>query len=137
MGSLNCWEFTRCGREPGGANAASAGPCPAASARWAHGLNGGKNGGRACWAIAGTFSRGEACGTVASRLGDCMACEFFARTGAEEGAGYMGAKSILAAHDGGTPRRRRPGSGRAHGTVSSGRARGTPRTRGTATHLPG
>lgn len=135
MHSPNCWEITRCGREPGGEHAASPGVCPAAAARWAHGLNGGKNGGRACWAIAGSFSRGEICGTLAARMCDCMACDFFARVGKEQGAGYMGAKSILAARNDGASRRRQPPARRTH-SAASGTARGRPRTRGTAIRPP-
>ncbi|HTO93462.1 MAG TPA: hypothetical protein VMM80_03795 [Bacteroidota bacterium] len=137
MHSLNCWEFTQCGREPGGENAATQGICPAATARGAHGLNGGKNGGRACWAIAGSFARGEVCGTVAAHLGDCMACEFFARVGRDEGNGYQGAKSILAALAAAHPRRRRGNPRQTAGTAASGTARETSRTPGTSTRPPG
>jgi len=137
MHSLNCWEFTHCGREPGGENAAARGICPAASARGAHGLNGGKNGGRACWAIAGSFARGEVCGTVAARLGDCMACEFFSRVGRDEGNGYQGAKSILAALATVRPRRRKENPRQAAGPAAIEAARGTSRSPGTSTPPPG
>ncbi|HTS00485.1 MAG TPA: hypothetical protein VML00_12065 [Bacteroidota bacterium] len=130
MHSLNCWEVTRCGREPGGANAASGGVCPASLARRAHGVNGGKNGGRACWAIAGSFARGEICGMLAAAHGDCMSCAFFAQVGREQGALYQGAKSILAALAGAGPDRRR-GNARRAGATASGTARDTARSRGT------
>jgi hypothetical protein len=96
MRKQNCWEYKQCGREPGGENAGTLGVCPAASARHAHGSNGGRNGGRACWAIAGTFCRKEASGTYAVQLLDCMECGFFRLVGEEEGRDYMGAKSIFA-----------------------------------------
>ena len=119
MRKQNCWEFAGCGREPGGTRAAAEGVCPAASERRAQGLNGGKNGGRACWAIAGTFSRCDVAGTHASRIHDCMACVFFRTVGLEEGDKYLGAKSLLAAVDrvspAGTRRPHTTAHGRVHG----------------------
>lgn len=67
----------KCGREPGGANAATRGICPASNERRADGINGGMNGGRACWAIAGTFCKGVVSGSSAAEFGDCRACSFF------------------------------------------------------------
>ncbi len=96
MRKQNCWEHKGCGREPGGRNAAALGECSAAAEKRAHGLNGGRNGGRACWALVGTFCRGEATGTFAARHLDCMACGFFQQVGREEGADYAGAKAIFA-----------------------------------------
>ena len=81
---LNCWEFRRCGREPAGRNAGALGVCPAAVEVAADGKNGGKNGGRACWAVAGTYCRGEAHGTFARKFNDCMECDFFWLVAAEE-----------------------------------------------------
>ena len=48
-----------------------------------NGINGGTNGGRSCWTVAGTFCFGEVQGTFARKLDDCMECEFF-RVVAEE-----------------------------------------------------
>jgi hypothetical protein len=64
----NCWEFRKCGREPGGENAERLGICQAAIAIYANGLNGGINGGRICYAINGKFS---------SHKTPCMHCDFF------------------------------------------------------------
>jgi len=50
---LNCWDFKKCGREPDGENIAECGVCPAAT-------EGGDNGGRACWVVAGTSCKGGA-----------------------------------------------------------------------------
>ena len=55
---LNCWEFKQCGRQKGGENAGDLGVCPAATEEAADGLNCGKKGGRACWALAGTLCGG-------------------------------------------------------------------------------
>lgn len=60
---LNCWQVKKCGREPGGAKTAELGICPAAAEVALSGTNGGKNGGRACWAIAGTLCGGKVQGS--------------------------------------------------------------------------
>ncbi len=52
---LNCWQVKKCGREPGGAEEAQLGTCPATAETAVNGINNGKNGGRSCWAIAGTL----------------------------------------------------------------------------------
>jgi hypothetical protein len=91
----NCWEIKKCGREVDGANAEELGICPAALETCADGLNGGMNGGRACWAIAGTFCGGVAQGTFASKLGTCIACDFFKQVAAEEGPALKNLKEIL------------------------------------------
>jgi hypothetical protein len=83
----NCWEFKKCGREPGGVNAAERGICPASREATFDGLNFGKNGGRICWAIAGTFcAEGEPVGEFAAQLLSCMDCDFFKKVRAEEGS---------------------------------------------------
>jgi len=76
MANLNCWEFRKCGREPGGKRVEELGPCPAATETRADGVNGGKNGGRTCWAICGTMCGGNVLGTYAAKIG-CRSCEFF------------------------------------------------------------
>ena len=96
MRKTNCWEHKHCGRGPGEENVHAHGTCPAATERRAHGVNGGRNGGRGCWAIAGSFCKGSICGTYAAMLSDCMECDFFRRVGSEEGPDYMGAKAIFA-----------------------------------------
>jgi len=73
---LNCWEFKECGREPGGANEEELGPCPAALEKRVDGFHGGKNGGRACWAIAGTYCGDQVDGLYAAKIKDCMNCDF-------------------------------------------------------------
>ena len=96
MKKTNCWEYMNCGRGPGADANHPMGPCPAASERRAHGVNGGRNGGRACWALAGSFSGREVCGTLGAKLPDCMECSFFRLVGHEEWSDYMGAKAIFA-----------------------------------------
>jgi hypothetical protein len=73
---INCWEFKRCGREPGGKNVEKYGPCPAATEERLDGFRGGKNAGRACWAVAGTMCGGAPTGIYALKVRDCMECDF-------------------------------------------------------------
>ena len=70
------------GREPGGANVALDGPCPAAADEDADGINNGTNGGRICWAVSGTFCGME---VDATKLLSCFTCDFFSRVLQEEG----------------------------------------------------
>ena len=74
---INCWEFKHCGREPGGSKIKELGICPASSSGEHNGINNGANGGRYCWAVAGTFCKGEIQGTAAMKRLSCLSCEFF------------------------------------------------------------
>ena len=96
MTKLNCWEFKKCGREPGGAKSAELGVCPAATETRTNGLNCGKNGGRACWPIAGTLCGGKVQGLFAEKLTNCLQCEFYQMVGAEEGTEHVSSKEIIA-----------------------------------------
>jgi hypothetical protein len=93
---LNCWEFKRCGREPGGAYSASGGACIASVERRADGVNSGNNGGRACWAITGTECGGKPQGVFAQKIDSCQNCEFYLKVMDEEYPTYMSTKKILA-----------------------------------------
>jgi len=72
----NCWEFKKCGREPGGAKEKELGICPAAVYVELHGAHGGKNAGRSCWIIAGSLCGGKIQGSYAEKLQNCWRCEF-------------------------------------------------------------
>ena len=80
----NCWEFMECGREPDGVNVDELGICPTPIAAKANGIHEGKNGGRCCWAIAGTLSGKEVQCTFAKRLSSCFNCKFYERVTQEE-----------------------------------------------------
>jgi hypothetical protein len=80
-GKINCWDFVKCGREFDGKKV----PCPASIDMSADGLNEGKNGGRICWAIAGTFCREKIKGFFAKKLLSCESCGFFKMVKKEEG----------------------------------------------------
>lgn len=95
MEKLNCWEFKKCEREPGGAGIAELGVCPAAIERRVDGIHNGMNGGRVCWAIAGTFCRGEIQGTYALKLLDCLQCNFYQLVSKEEMWNFKTGEEIL------------------------------------------
>jgi hypothetical protein len=63
---MNCWEFKKCGREKGGLNAKALGVCPAYPDK-----------GRQCARVAGTLCGGTVQGSFASKLNNCMKCEFY------------------------------------------------------------
>ena len=84
MSKQNCWEVKKCGRETGGVKTQDLGVCPAASDTSSNGVNNGKNGGRICWAVAGTFCGGKVQGDFAQKSVSCMACEVFKQVKTEE-----------------------------------------------------
>jgi hypothetical protein len=63
---MNCWEFKKCGREKGGSNEKTLGICPAYPDQ-----------GRQCARVAGTLCGGVVQGTFASKLANCLKCEFY------------------------------------------------------------
>ncbi len=63
---MNCWEFKNCGREAGGAKAAELGVCPAYPDH-----------GNDCAALAGTLCGGKVQGSFASKVGNCVKCDFY------------------------------------------------------------
>ena len=89
MAKQNCWEFKQCGREPGGANAEEMGICPAATDALYDGLNEGKNAGRICWAVAGTFCDGNVQGTFAQKRVSCQSCSFLQSLKEDEGVSFI------------------------------------------------
>jgi hypothetical protein len=95
MEKENCWEYKKCGRQPGGDKIAELGPCPAVSCFKAHEINDGINGGRACWAIAGTFCGGQVQGIFIEKHKDCVNCDFFHQVANEEGKNLLAVDVIL------------------------------------------
>ncbi len=84
----NCWEFKKCGREPGGTQTSKLGVCPAATDASFNGINGGKNAGRICWAAAGTLCGGQVQGTFAQKRRNCVQCDFYQMVREEEGNNF-------------------------------------------------
>jgi len=81
----NCWEFKKCGRGPDAEHGNTGEPCPATTEKRLDGVHGGKNSGRACWAVAGTFCGGKIQGTHAAKYDVCKKCDFYQQVAAEEG----------------------------------------------------
>jgi len=91
----NCWEFKKCGRQPGGAKVAEFGVCTACSETKLDKVHEGKNSGRACWMVAGTLCGGKVQGTFAHKMGNCMSCEFYQLVKEEEGPNYKKSAELL------------------------------------------
>ncbi len=91
----NCWEFKNCGRQPGGHRALSDGVCPAATETRLDGVHGGRNAGRACWVVSGTFCRGEVQGEFAKKFVSCRICDFYVKVMREEGIDFLLAPLLL------------------------------------------
>ena len=75
----------KCGRELDGAKVVELGVCPAAIDSSFDGINSGKNAGRICWAVAGTFCGGKIQGTFAEKRDSCINCPFFKIVQTEQG----------------------------------------------------
>ncbi len=80
MSCQNCWEFKKCGRE----RKNRMGICPAVEESQANSVNRGLNGGRVCWAVAGTYCEGKVQGTYAQKLLSCLLCDFRQKVREEE-----------------------------------------------------
>lgn len=95
-GKRNCWEFYQCGREPGGDNAKRIGTCPAATEKRLNGVHGGKNAGRACWAIAGTLCEGEPDRIITKKITSCVTqCGFYKQVKQEESSKFVSSHTLL------------------------------------------
>ena len=95
MEKLNCWEYKKCGRQTGGEKAKECGICIAVTQKITDGVNNGKNGGRCCWAVAGTLCGGPVQGTFAAKLDKCFDCEFYWYVNSEEGKNAKPLNEIL------------------------------------------
>ncbi len=95
MSKLNCWEFKKCGREPGGDKTEELGVCPATTFTKLDGVHFGKNGGRACWVIAGTLCEGKEQGTFALKEANCVHCDFYKHVFKEEKSDFQSARDLL------------------------------------------
>ena len=89
MAKLNCFEFQQCGRESSDGFFGDEDTCPTSTKQCTNGVNDGVNGGRACWAIAGSFCGGEAACTFARQVKSCLDCDFYQMVRAEEGDKFV------------------------------------------------
>ena len=83
---INCWEFHKCGRQPDGTEIGEFSVCPAAVSKEHNGKNGGINGGRYCWKIAGTPCDISTKNNKAEKILKCIACEFYKQVQDEQGS---------------------------------------------------
>jgi hypothetical protein len=90
MEKMNCWEFKKCGRQPGGHKAMDLGVCPVTVSQDLHGAHDGTNAGRACWVVAGSLCGGRIQGTYAQKLSNCWRCDFMNAVKKEEEPGMHG-----------------------------------------------
>jgi hypothetical protein len=81
---INCWEFKKCGREPGGKHVHDLGICPATIEEKLDNIHEGKNAGRCCWVLAGTLCKGEVQGSFAQKYKNCEICDFYKKVKDEE-----------------------------------------------------
>lgn len=95
MGKLNCWEFKKCGRQPGGEKNHELGVCPASTENKLNGIHQGKNSGRACWVVAGTFCKGQIQGTFVSKRANCIKCDFYLSVLKEEAKNFVFSHGLL------------------------------------------
>ena len=91
---MNCWEFKKCGREPGGSQVDKLGVCPASTCKAANGLHHGRNAGRCCWVVAGTYCNSDIQGTFAVKILNCMECDFYKLVTKEEDK-FLTGKELL------------------------------------------
>jgi len=91
----NCWEFKKCGRQPGGFKSMELGVCPAAANESLDGVHEGANAGRSCWVVAGTLCGGEVQGTYAKKSSNCRQCDFYLMVAGEEGEKFQNSFALL------------------------------------------
>ena len=92
---INCWEYKKCGREPGGSKAKDLGICAAATESVMDGVHGGSNAGRACWVVAGTLCKGEIQGSFAIKFQECEKCDFYIKVREEEWPEFVYSSTLL------------------------------------------
>lgn len=82
---INCWEFKQCNTASRNKENSPPDKCPVLSAKEFDTVNGGVNGGRICWKVAGSFCGGKVQGTFAQKIETCLSCDFFREVFKEEG----------------------------------------------------
>ncbi|MBI5512002.1 MAG: hypothetical protein HY903_24860 [Deltaproteobacteria bacterium] len=104
----NCWEYWRCERQEGGAKTGEFGVCPTSTEARLDGMHGGKNAGRSCWVIGGTFCQGAIQGSHAQKLITCLSCEFFLDVQQNEGEDFHMSAVLLEKLYGPKPKPEKP-----------------------------
>lgn len=75
--NINCWEFKKCGLEPGGEKSHLHGVCPAVVGDKYDKINNGHHGGRFCWFVEGTLCDGNKQEGFFEKFEHCVKCEFY------------------------------------------------------------
>ncbi len=91
----NCWEFKKCGRQPGGSRVHDLGVCPVTTHEKLSGVHGGYSAGRACWVVAGSLCGGQVQGAYAQKLSNCWKCDFMNAVKKEEETTQIGFSHTL------------------------------------------
>jgi len=95
MKKMNCWEFKKCGRQPGGDNVKELGTCPSSTTSELDGTHGGFNAGRSCWIVKATLCGNAVQGSFAAKHADCFDCEFYKSVAAEEGLKFIQSSRLM------------------------------------------
>lgn len=92
----NCWEFFNCGLQKSSQRSSDLHRCPAAIERRLDGVHGGKNAGRACWAVSGTLCGGQLQGGYPEKLKSCTSCDFYLNVRVKEEPFFIPAGTLAA-----------------------------------------
>ena len=82
---MNCWEYMASGRHRDGSGKEGCSQCPVPQMTNYDGINGGRNGGRACWIITGTLGDRDVQMTFSHKLATCLKCNVYIAIKEEEG----------------------------------------------------
>jgi hypothetical protein len=85
----------KCGHELKRDESGNQSMCPAASEYRLNGCNGGLNGGRACWVVPGTVCGNKVQGIFATKLVDCLECEFYHLVHEEEREKFIFSDALM------------------------------------------
>ena len=91
----NCWEYKKCGREPGGNKETELGLCPATTVQRLDGIHGGMNGGRSCWVVSGTFCDEKGPHVTNTSLETCTGCDFYKLVKKEESPSFVFSGNLI------------------------------------------
>jgi hypothetical protein len=80
---VRCWEFNKCGHEPGGAHA-SDGVCPRSQATTA-----------TCWSVINTLCHGAVQSQFREKLAYCLKCPYFVHVIGEQTGGAQLMKQLF------------------------------------------
>ncbi len=90
MKKKNCWEYMKCGRQPEGHAVSDSGVCPVSVYEDLNGVHGGKNAGRACWAVDDSLCPELLRKTSEQKFSGCWKCDFYQSVKNEERSSRLG-----------------------------------------------